>query len=186
VIYNPNYTMARKYDPVKAKQLLAEAGYSGGFKTTIITMSSLDKNQILAIQSYLAAVNIIADVQYLGMATFTQDIWFGTWHNAVLYMTIPSFPNYNFVLNWWFAGGKMFKSWLQTPEYLQAYQASSNSPYPDSNLMRAVTDTWAKQASVIPIVEGGSGMTWPSYVMGTHVGERRVPAFSPETTWLNK
>ena len=35
--YDSNFTLGRKYDLEKAKQLLAEAGYPDGFKMTIIS-----------------------------------------------------------------------------------------------------------------------------------------------------
>jgi peptide/nickel transport system substrate-binding protein len=55
------------YDPAKAKQLLAEAGYPNGFKTDIVAFRS--PQWTAAIQSYLRAVGIDANITFLQVAT---------------------------------------------------------------------------------------------------------------------
>jgi peptide/nickel transport system substrate-binding protein len=55
--YNPDIK-PRKYDPEKAKKLLAEAGYPNGFKTTLTYFSVHWPESWVAIQSYLAKVGI--------------------------------------------------------------------------------------------------------------------------------
>ncbi len=58
--YNPDI-QPRKYDPAKARELLADAGYPDGFDTTIIFENSQSAaDTCTLIQSYLAAVGIMA------------------------------------------------------------------------------------------------------------------------------
>jgi ABC-type transport system substrate-binding protein len=62
--YTPNF-QGRVYDPEKAKQLLTEAGYPTGFKTTLFAASIMAGDEMPAVQANLKAVGIDADVQII-------------------------------------------------------------------------------------------------------------------------
>lgn len=54
---------SRDYDPKKAKDLLIQAGYPDGFKTTLTTtIVAQDQSVVVAIQTYLKAVGIDATI----------------------------------------------------------------------------------------------------------------------------
>ncbi len=63
------------YDPAKAKQLLAEAGHANGFSTTLV--SYLLPSWNAAMQSYMKAVGIKADIQQLQVGAVVQKVMAG-------------------------------------------------------------------------------------------------------------
>ena len=63
------------YDPAKAKQLLAEAGYPNGFDTTLVTY--LLPQWAGAMQNYLQAVGIRVHINQLQVATEIQQVQAG-------------------------------------------------------------------------------------------------------------
>ena len=61
------------YNPSKARQLLAEAGYPKGFKTKIIVMPAMvDRDAIIAVQRNLAEVGIQADMGFPDNGGYTN------------------------------------------------------------------------------------------------------------------
>lgn len=60
--YDPSLK-PRLYDPDKAKQLLAAAGYPNGFDTTLYCQTGDDPDMVTAVQGYLKAVGISAKIQ---------------------------------------------------------------------------------------------------------------------------
>ena len=58
----PNF-QGRTYDQKKAKQLLADAGYPNGFNTNLYARENVDRNVLLAFQSYLKAIGINAEIR---------------------------------------------------------------------------------------------------------------------------
>jgi peptide/nickel transport system substrate-binding protein len=76
--YNPE-VQGYPYDPERARQLLAEAGYPNGFKTQITTYEALEPVMV-AVQGYLAEVGIQAEVNVVDFARWAEligDRWEG-------------------------------------------------------------------------------------------------------------
>jgi peptide/nickel transport system substrate-binding protein len=70
---SPDYNPAcppRKYDPAKAKKLLAEAGYPKGFSFKVFYLDSSWKDGIVAVQSYLDRVGIKMEINYVNAAPY--------------------------------------------------------------------------------------------------------------------
>jgi peptide/nickel transport system substrate-binding protein len=186
VIYDPNFPLNRKYDMEKAKQLLAEAGYADGFKTTIICFpDSSIKDIATTLQAFCAKVGIQVDMDYPQGGKFMTYMGSGTWHNAVLFTTFPALdPTYIGGLQWIF--NMNGQSWERTSRMKEAYQNAISSPEPDIKLTRAVTDMITEDASIIPIFESGQGRVQYPYVMADFDQRGSIYFWNTEETWLNK
>jgi peptide/nickel transport system substrate-binding protein len=85
--YNPALPF-REYDPAKAKQLLADAGYPNGFSTTLTSDVMARRDTLTAIQTYLNDVGIKTELNILDFgAAFGLPMqgWDGVY--------FPGFPN---------------------------------------------------------------------------------------------
>ncbi len=76
---------AYSYDPAKAKQLIAEAGYADGVDLVIeaVTSSPALTNALQATADYLNAVGINAEVRGIPFPDFLQRIISGNWPSGV-------------------------------------------------------------------------------------------------------
>ena len=71
---SPDYNQScppRKYDPEKAKKLLAEAGYPNGFSFRGFFQDNTWKDGVVAVQSYLEKVGIKMEINYVNSAAYS-------------------------------------------------------------------------------------------------------------------
>ena len=183
--YNPDFSLGRKYDVNRSKQLLAQAGYENGFETTLITHPGIDKDVAVALQAYLDKVGVKVTLDYPQIGKWVSYMGPGTWHNAALVSNLPMIDSS-------YAGGLQFavnvlgQSWSRTPELKQAYQDAFSTPALDTKNISAVTDMITKDCLMIPVLESGSAMADKSYVVADY-NERAAPnIWNTESAWLNK
>jgi peptide/nickel transport system substrate-binding protein len=183
--YDANYALGRNYDPAKAKELLAQAGYPNGFKTKLIVFPGGNRDIALAEQQYLAAVGIQAEVEFTDLAKWTSYSGpQGTYHNALLEMPCVAQGTTGLgCVN--FALAMFGNNWQKPPEFMQAYAAATSTLTADVKLIRATMDVLTKNALIIPVYEVGSGRAEQPYVVADF-GHRGLPVSSLETAWLNK
>jgi peptide/nickel transport system substrate-binding protein len=132
--YNPD-VKAYPYDPVKAKQLLTEAGYPNGFDTIIEARGTnpIEKNVALLVQSDLAKVGINAKMVLIENAVFGDEFYNGprvgifiaSWSN------LPAIDS-DFVLSWFSntKPGRLLR--YDNAVFEKAYQASTTELNPDA------------------------------------------------------
>jgi peptide/nickel transport system substrate-binding protein len=85
--YNPNI-VGYPYNPTKAKQLLAEAGYPNGFDTKLTyRMASFETDWATMIQGYLKAVGINMTLDLADAARF-NDMRINGYNNQMMMQTI--------------------------------------------------------------------------------------------------
>jgi len=186
--YEPNF-VGRKYNLEKAKQLLAEAGYPNGFKTTLYPAPvMINKDVNVAVQSYLKKAGIEARIEYWEHAAYAPIMNRKTWEGLIM-QPIPAFANWNFTLWLLFYSEESgwFVSTYKSDEFNAALLKSLNSLMPDINLMRIVNNIAFDQCLVIPVYEGGKGYALQKYVREGGFVEREFPVYwNPETVWLSK
>ena len=80
--YDPTF-VRRTYDPAKAKQLLAEAGYPNGFKVKLLVLQgNLDLPQ--AIKRYLDDVGMTVDIDIADAGRYYGSLFFAGWDDLLL------------------------------------------------------------------------------------------------------
>jgi peptide/nickel transport system substrate-binding protein len=177
---------SRSYDVSKAKQILSEAGYPNGFKTRIIG-SIVDRDVVVAIQSYLGKIGINAELEFPEPARLSQ-YQTGTWNNALLYGSVLYRANFNDVLNLWFGvPTSWYKSMKKPDGWESMFKATLNSRLPESDLMQKCVKALYDDQTIIPISYGTSMWATTDKVNDAGLGSRGTPDhFNPQNAWFSK
>ncbi|MCJ7605730.1 MAG: ABC transporter substrate-binding protein [Dehalococcoidales bacterium] len=107
--YNPDLAF-REYDPPKARELLAQAGYPNGFSTTLVSDVLARRDTLTAIQTYLNDVGIKTELEILDFGAafgLPRQGWEGVY--------FPGFPNVGTLLG-------IQGRWGDPSTYISIYQ----------------------------------------------------------------
>jgi peptide/nickel transport system substrate-binding protein len=187
--FSADFAFARKLNVEKAKQLLTEAGFTAGFKTTILVNPSIvDRNIPVAIQSNLAAIGITAELSFpANMGKYIVDS--NSLTNILVIQPVMGSSNYNATWGLFFLGkaGMWNNNWLPTPEFVALKDASVKAPAADAAMIKAVTDQLSKEASVIPFMLAGAGWIMQKGLNDGGFGNMgSSDVFEAENLWLTK
>ena len=183
--YDPAFT-GRKFDLAKAKQLLTEAGYPSGFKTTLIVQTGGNSNIPLTIQANLAKVNIQAAIEFQDAAKYTATAQ-SVWKNGIILNTLIEWPNYNNGFNFYFGTtSPWFKATKKPDGWSDAFTATMTAPTADVALMRKAANLLYDDATVITINYGAN--IWAAQPNVRDVGyEKRSSIYwNNQETWFAK
>jgi len=186
--YDPSLT-PRKYDTSKAKQLLAEAGYPNGFKTTIIAAPfGLNRDLIVAVQAYFKAVGIQAELQFPAAAQ-AQEFISGTLPaNSLLVNPYMLSANPNRVFTSYFNDPVTSNKSMKRPDGFAALLAATlATPDLDATLARKCEAAIYNDCSMLPIAWGISPFALAANVNDSGIGTRSsLTYWNPENVWLTK
>ena len=155
---SPDYNPAcppRKYDPAKAKKLLAEAGYPNGFGFKIFLVDSLWKDGITAVQNYLANVGIKMDITYLSAAGITPIRVKGLIEKgAASYVSIDALSNSLCVMDYYFRSDSNIYQYMARPagtDKLIDQAKLSRAPAAITKINQQINKLIYDDATIVPI-----------------------------------
>ncbi len=179
------------YNVAKAKQLMQDAGYPSGFKTSIIAASSFGRDPLVAIQAQLNAIGIQADLKIMEFAAWNDYVNKG-WDNALLWATQgATFTNYVSFLSLYYAANATRYPVLAKPAGLEDLinQAMATPDYKtEVSLCQQAVKLIVDDATAIPVYIQPASYVLNNNVHDTHFDSLAGAGFrwSVPTAWLSK
>ncbi len=183
--YNPAITQ-HKYDPAKAKQLLTEAGYANGFKSTIISDNTINKDIATAIQSYFDAVGIKVELDFPAAARFT-DYSMGTWNNALLFTTLRAGAQPTQVLTFTAEPRTQYKSNKNPDNWMDTYNKMMTTPALDQKIYLDGLKAQADSEMLVPVIYAVDIMEVSPKLQDHSIGTlQNAVTWNVNGAWLSK
>ncbi|MBI4296801.1 MAG: hypothetical protein HY667_06760 [Chloroflexi bacterium] len=180
----------RRYDSAKAKQLLAEAGYPNGFKTTIINRAGSDMDPLVAAASFFKEIGIEATIDNADVGRFVTLTQQG-WKNGLVNRSFRVPPDWlQFAYTYVSPTTTESKSMLRPPGFQELLEQALAAPdmAGKKSASQAVIRKIYDEAMVLPLWASlQSGVRHP-YVRNIeyHFPWGANKLWSPADIWLNK
>jgi peptide/nickel transport system substrate-binding protein len=185
-----NSQVPYKYDPAKAKQLLASAGFPNGFTTSIIGSNTFGKDPILALQGNFKDVGITLNINMVESASWNNSVNKG-WDGLLWGALGATDTNYSAFLERYFAATASRFPVLAKPNDLGDLITKSLTT-PDYNTEKTICQQAVKlmvdDCTSIPVY-----ITPANYLLAKNVHDTKFSnlggsgfRWSPRTAWLSK
>jgi peptide/nickel transport system substrate-binding protein len=176
------------YNPAKAKQLLAEAGYPNGFKTKIIVMPAMvDRDAMIAVQKNLTDVGIQAEMEFPDNGGY-MNLRFNGWKNGLMAQHTRALANYNSTFTIYFHPNyKQFPSLKRAPGLIDLIDASVRADAPTAEKGQPMERLIFQDTMVIPVY-----YVYEMYITRPNVHDTGYAdwsgstIFRPENAWMSK
>jgi len=177
----------RRYNPAKAKQLLKEAGYPNGFKTRIIPHFAIDRDVAVSVQSFLAAVGIQAELEFVDQQKYINYRKKG-WKNALLFHGLAVYSDYLKNLEGYVAsGGLDFPSLKELPELQALFKEARSTVNVEIPRVQKILKVLYDDATIIPVhTTGRASVEQKKMHDSDHLKLGMLSDWRPENTWLSK
>jgi peptide/nickel transport system substrate-binding protein len=187
--YVPGYN-PRPYNPQKAKQLLAEAGFPNGFETKLLTHdTSADRDAGVALQAYLAAVGIRLTLDPADIGRYYSSVYGPDGWSDLAIVTSGINPDGTDVLAHF--GSRPFTFRFGNPAKSSEYLALSEKAlktYDHSAVraaLRQVVRQGGEDAMCIPLFRAADAMVMQPYVHSGYLKIHSITWF-PYLDWVEQ
>jgi peptide/nickel transport system substrate-binding protein len=179
---------ARTYDPDKARQLLAEAGYPDGFQAKIIAFAGgIPQDALVAVQGFLSKVGIEIELNIGDVATFMGYVYQG-WENGLCGIPLSLQANANVSLrDLVVQNSVMLVSTLRPAELEKLFLASAATREYDPALVQKIIQFIFDDAMFMPLYGVPGGTVVNPSVHDTGFGSwQSSSGWEPADLWLSK
>jgi peptide/nickel transport system substrate-binding protein len=139
----------REYDPEKAKQLLTEAGYPSGFKSSLIASTSYNREILVALQTYLKEAGIDCTLDIVDRAK-SAELRTKGWDDGVV---CPGVPFVGTIQSCYSSFGPGYYPGMYKDTFDQVLEEANKEPDYDKRmvLMQKLIKVMYDDAMAIPI-----------------------------------